>query len=54
MPGVWFSAPAGVLACLWLAQGLPLVTWVRFFLWLAVGLVFYFGYGRARSVIGNA
>ncbi len=51
VPGVWFSAPAGVIACMWLAQGLPMVTWVRFFLWLAVGLVFYFGYGRARSVL---
>ena len=54
VPAVWFSAPAGVLACVWLSQGLPAVTWVRFFLWLAVGLVFYFAYGRARSVLGRS
>jgi APA family basic amino acid/polyamine antiporter len=53
VPAVWVFAPAGVLACLWLAQGLPLVTWVRFFLWLGVGLVIYFAYGRARSVLGS-
>lgn len=54
VPAVWVTAPAGVLACGWLAQGLPLVTWIRFFLWLAVGLAIYFAYGRARSVLGLA
>jgi APA family basic amino acid/polyamine antiporter len=53
VPAVWAFAPAGVLACGWLAQGLPLVTWVRFFAWLAVGLAIYFAYGRARSVLNG-
>jgi len=29
--------------------GLPLETWVRFFLWLAIGLTIYFGFGKRRS-----
>ena len=31
---------------------LPLVTWVRFFVWLAIGLVFYYAYGFRHSRIG--
>jgi basic amino acid/polyamine antiporter, APA family len=38
-------------ACLFLAAGLPLVTWVRFAVWLVVGLVIYLLYGRHRSAL---
>ena len=40
-----------VVACLGLALGLPWVTWVRFGVWLVVGLLIYFMYGRSHSVI---
>lgn len=49
VPGVWFCAPAGILFCLWLAWGLPHATWVRFFVWLALGLICYFFYGYWKS-----
>jgi basic amino acid/polyamine antiporter, APA family len=39
----------GVLSCAYLMMGLPWVTWVRFALWLVVGLVIYFAYGIKRS-----
>jgi basic amino acid/polyamine antiporter, APA family len=39
----------GVASCLYLMLGLPWVTWVRFGLWLVVGLVIYFLYGIKRS-----
>jgi APA family basic amino acid/polyamine antiporter len=39
----------GALLCMYLMFGLPWVTWVRFGLWLAVGLVIYFLYGFKRS-----
>ena len=35
--------------CVLLMAGLPAITWVRFFLWLVIGLVVYFFYSRKRS-----
>ena len=29
--------------------GLPMITWMRFFVWLIIGLVIYFFYSRKRS-----
>jgi len=49
VPAVWFSAPLGIAACLYLMIGLPVDTWARLFVWMAIGLVIYFGYGRRHS-----
>ncbi len=51
MPWIWVFAPAGILACLWIAKGLPAVTWIRFFAWLGLGLVIYFAYGLRNSAL---
>jgi APA family basic amino acid/polyamine antiporter len=39
----------GVLSCIYLMLGLPWVTWLRFALWLIVGMMVYFSYGFKRS-----
>jgi APA family basic amino acid/polyamine antiporter len=39
----------GILSCGYLMLGLPWITWLRFALWLLVGLVIYFAYGMKRS-----
>jgi APA family basic amino acid/polyamine antiporter len=39
----------GAITCVGLAIYLPPKSWERFFLWLAVGLVFYFVYGYRHS-----
>ncbi len=36
----------GILMCLTLMCYLPAITWAGFFIWLAIGLVIYFGYSR--------
>jgi basic amino acid/polyamine antiporter, APA family len=56
-----FRAPGGALApiitivtCLLLMAGLPITNWIRFFVWMAIGLVFYYNYGRKRSTLRGA
>jgi APA family basic amino acid/polyamine antiporter len=53
-----FRAPGGplapimtILTCLLLMAGLPIMNWIRFFVWLAIGLVIYFTYSRKRSTL---
>ena len=50
-PWVPFVPIMAVLSCLWLMAGLPLVTWIRFGVWLAVGALIYFIYGRRHSTL---
>jgi len=48
-PGAPWVPIVGTLICLYLMSGLPLATWIRLFVWLAIGLTIYFGYGRVRA-----
>ena len=34
-------------------MGLPLETWMRFFVWLLIGLVIYFLYSRKRTAAAD-
>jgi len=52
-PAVWIIAPLAVLACGYLMYNLPLDTWIRFFVWCAVGLLVYFGYSYQHSTLGR-
>jgi APA family basic amino acid/polyamine antiporter len=54
VPGVPWLPILSVLACLWLMINLPVDTWIRFGVWLAAGLVIYFGYGMSHSRLARA
>ena len=49
VPAVPVTPLLGVAFCLLLMAGLPWLTWVRLLIWLAIGLVIYFSYGRRHS-----
>ena len=40
--------------CVYLATDLPGDTWMRFVIWMAIGLVVYFAYSRGASRVGLA
>ena len=41
------------LLCLYLATNLSVATWLRFLVWLVVGLVIYAAYGRRHARIAT-
>ncbi|MGF6876398.1 amino acid transporter [Paraburkholderia sp. MM5477-R1] len=50
-PGVPVVPVLGILFCLLLMVGLPLVTWLRLVVWLVIGMTIYLSYGRNHSVL---
>ena len=42
-----------VLSCVWLMLNLSVETWLRFVVWMVIGVAVYFGYGRRHSVLGR-
>jgi len=51
-PGVPYVPVIGALICLAQMVGLPVATWERLFIWLAIGLAVYLAYSRRRSFVG--
>jgi APA family basic amino acid/polyamine antiporter len=49
VPWVPFLPLVSMAFCLLLMASLPLETWIRFFVWLAIGLVIYFLFGKKHS-----
>ena len=49
-----FVPVLGILSCLVLMFSLPSENWLRLFVWLGIGLVIYFTYGRRHSRLGAA
>jgi amino acid transporter len=43
----------GALCCLYLMIEIPAVSWVWFFVWMTIGLVFYSFYGRRKSLLAK-
>jgi APA family basic amino acid/polyamine antiporter len=53
-PAVPWVPLFGIGFSLLLMLGLPLATWVRLVVWLAIGLAIYFGYGHRHSAVPAA
>jgi APA family basic amino acid/polyamine antiporter len=43
----------GILSCAYLMLSLPVITWVRFLVWLDIGLLIYWFYGRTHSPLAD-
>ena len=52
-PAIWLVGPGGVPVSLFLMFGLPIDTWIRLAVWLAIGLAIYFRYGAKHSQIAD-
>ncbi|MDX9975666.1 MAG: amino acid permease [FCB group bacterium] len=52
-PFVPFVPIAGVLMCFMLMLALPSENWLRLMVWLAIGFVIYFAYGRHHSILAQ-
>ena len=53
-PGGAFAPVMSIVFCMLLMAGLPILTWLRFFGWLILGLCIYFLYSRHRSEFRSA
>jgi len=52
-PLVPFVPIMGIVVCLYLMYSLPIESWYRLAIWLALGLAVYFGYGKKNSKLSN-
>jgi basic amino acid/polyamine antiporter, APA family len=43
----------GTISCVYLMASLPVITWVRFLVWLDLGMLIYWFYGRTHSPLVN-
>ena len=50
-PYIWVVAPLGMIVNFTITLFLPLDTWLRLVIWLAIGMVIYFFYSRRHSLL---
>lgn len=48
-----FIPVAGALCCLYLMIEIPAISWLWFFVWMGIGLVIYFFYGKQKSKLAQ-
>jgi basic amino acid/polyamine antiporter, APA family len=54
VPALPLVAVLGIVVCGSMIYGLGWTNWLRLIVWLVIGLVFYFGYGRSHSKLETA
>lgn len=54
VPAVWIIAPLSAITSLLLMASLPFDTWMRLIIWMVIGVVIYFAYGRSHSNLNTA
>ncbi|MGB0971377.1 MAG: APC family permease [Mycobacterium sp.] len=42
-----------IITCCWLMLNLTALTWIRFGIWMLIGVIVYFCYGRQRSLVAQ-
>lgn len=52
-PFVPFVPLAGIIVCGTMIYGLGYLNWLRLLVWMLIGFIVYFGYGRYHSVLNN-
>lgn len=52
-PLVPFVPIAGVIVCLYLMYSLPMESWIRLVIWMGLGILLYFIYGKKNSKLNN-
>ena len=53
VPLVPFVPIAGIVVCFYLMYSLPGESWLRLFIWMAIGVLIYFIYGKSRSKLNT-
>lgn len=51
VPSYRFVCAGAILVCGYLMFSLPLITWMRFFVWMAIGFLVYFIYSKKHSLL---
>lgn len=54
VPLVPFVPIAGIVVCFYLMYSLPSESWLRLVIWMAIGVLIYFVYGKNRSKLNKA
>jgi APA family basic amino acid/polyamine antiporter len=42
-----------IISCVWLMLNLSALTWIRFVIWMVIGVIVYFAYSQRHSLVGK-
>ena len=53
VPGGPIIPVLAIIACIWLMLNLSALTWIRFAIWMVIGVAVYFLYSQRHSMVGK-